>query len=197
MAVIRTATLLATLLLMSLSTVAAADASSLELQTVLASTTVTPPARVGFHEQRHNPLLEVPLVLTGYLEYLEAGVLRKAIETPFQEALLVNTDHIVIERQGETRKLSLNKSRSLKTILGAIEAILAGEADKLAAVFDYELSGTAGSWSVKLTPISRRIARQLTSLQVYGDDESVTSIRVDLKDGEWHQMDILRDDPEQ
>jgi hypothetical protein len=142
-------------------------------------------------------LLEVPLVLTGYLEYLEAGVLRKAIETPFQEALLVNTDHIVIERQGETRKLSLNKSRSLKTILGAIEAILAGEADKLAAVFDYELSGTAGSWSVKLTPISRRIARQLTSLQVYGDDESVTSIRVDLKDGEWHQMDILRDDPEQ
>ena len=137
-------------------------------------------------------MLAEPLVLTGHLEYLELGVLRKVIETPFQEAFQVDAQHIIIERDGQTRKLSLNKSRSLRTILGAIEAILAGEADRLESDFDYELSGTVDSWTVRLTPISQRIAKQLESLHVSGDGESATGIRVDLAGGEWHQMEISR-----
>ena len=170
----------------------ATDLPSLDLRTVLANTTVTPPGRVTFREERHNPMLAEPLVLTGHLEYLELGVLRKVIETPFQEAFQVDAQHIIIERDGQTRKLSLNKSRSLRTILGAIEAILAGEADRLESDFDYELSGTVDSWTVRLTPISQRIAKQLESLQVSGDGESATGIRVDLAGGEWHQMEISR-----
>lgn len=167
---------------------------SLELAAVLENTTVTPPDRVGFREERHNSMLKEPLVLTGHLEYLRAGVLRKVIETPFEEAFLIESDLVVIERDGETRELPLKRSRSLSTILSAIEAILSGEADKLVSVFDYELSGTNDAWSVQLTPISRRMGKQLTSLQVDGDDESVTSIRIELKNGEWHLMDILRND---
>lgn len=172
--------------------VLAADLPSLDLRTVLANTTVTPPGRVTFREERHNPMLAEPLVLTGHLEYLELGVLRKVIETPFQEAFQVDAQHIIIERDGQSRKLSLNRSRSLRTILGAIEAILAGEADRLESDFDYELSGTVDSWTVRLTPISQRIAKQLESLQVSGDGESATGIRVDLAGGEWHQMEISR-----
>ena len=172
--------------------VLAADLPSLDLRTVLANTTVTPPGRVAFREERHNPMLAEPLVLTGHLEYLELGVLRKVIETPFQEAFQVDAQHIIIERDGQTRKLSLNKSRSLRTILGAIEAILAGEADRLESDFDYELSGTVDSWTVRLTPISQRIAKQLESLQINGDGESATGIRVDLAGGEWHRMEISR-----
>jgi hypothetical protein len=181
----------------TLSSSNAADAAALELRDVLARTIVTPPARVAFLEERHNPLFETPMILSGYLEYLEAGVLRKVILAPDEQSLLIQADHVVIERDGEIRTLSLNKSGALKTMLGAIEAILAGEADKLEAVFDYELSGSADSWSMRLTPISRRIARQLTSLQVDGDGESATAIRFDLKGGEWHQMAIIRDATEQ
>ena len=189
--------LLVTSPLTVLPAMVAADTRPLDLQAVLARTTVTPPARVGFYEERHNPMLDAPLVLTGYIEYLEAGVLRKIIKTPFEEAFLIAADHITIERDGESHILSLNKSRSLQTILAAIEAILAGEAGKLEAVFSYELSGTSNSWTVLLTPISSKISKRLTSLQVDGDDRSATRIRVDLKDGEWHRMDILRDDPKQ
>ena len=188
--------LLALLSLAALSLSQAADVAPLELRDVLSRTIVIPPARVDFHEERHNPMLEAPLELTGYLEYIEVGVLRKVVLTPVEQAFLIQTDHVVIERDGQTRTLSLNKSRALKTILGAIEAILAGEADKLESVFHYELSGTTDSWSVQLTPASRRIAKQLTSLQVTGDDESAMSIRFDLSDGEWHQLNILRDEPE-
>lgn len=189
--------LLALLSLAALSSSRAADVAPLELRDVLSRTTVIPPARVAFHEERHNPMLETPLELTGYLEYLEAGVMRKVVQTPDEQTFLIQEDHVIVERDGESRKLSLNKSRALKTILGAIEAILSGEADKLESVFHYELSGTIDSWSVQLTPASRRIAKQLTSLQVTGDDESAMSIRFDLSDGEWHQLNILRDEPEQ
>ncbi len=184
----------APLFLLVVTICAAPPAWSMELQAVLDGTTVSPPARVGFREERHNQLFREPMILTGYLEYLQAGTLRKVIEAPFEEAFLIEADQVVIERDGTTRKLPLRKVRALQTILGAIEAILSGDAAKLESVFDVELDGTRESWSVQLAPTSRRIAKRLTGLQVVGDDRSVTSIRIDLKDGEWHQMEFLRDD---
>lgn len=163
----------------------------LDLDTVLRNIAVVPPARVGFREERHNPLLKEPMVLTGYLEYLEAGRLRKVIETPFEEAFLIDADQIQIERNGKTQKLPLRKTRFLKTMLGGIEAILAGQADYLTAVFRYELSGTPDSWSLRLEPLSTTAARHLTGLRVTGDDITITSIRIELSDGEWHVMDIM------
>jgi hypothetical protein len=170
---------------------------ALELELVLDRAAVTPPSRVGFREERHNPMLQDPMVLTGYLEYLSAGVLHKVIQTPFEETLLVDPDHITIERDGEIRRLSVNRSRSLKMVLGAIEAILSGDSEKLEAIFRYELIGSETMWSVRLTPISRRIARQLESLQVTGNDQALSSIRIDLADGEWQLIHILPGDSEQ
>jgi len=177
-----------------LSAVDASETTTFNLQLVLMQSAVTPPARVDFHEERHNALLQAPLVLTGYLEYLGAGVLRKVVETPFEEAFLVDAEKILIERDGETRTLSLGKSRSLRTILDVIKAILGGDAHTIESIFDYELAGTAESWSVRLTPRSKRISRQLTRVLVSGDLESVKGMRIDLQDGEWHQMDILQGD---
>lgn len=134
------------------------------------------------------------MVLTGYLEYLEAGWLRKVVESPFEEAFLIGPNQIEVERNGETRKVALNKSKTLRTMLGGIEAILAGQTSKLEAVFRYELSGTEGAWSLQLVPLSRKISKHLTSLQVVGNDRSVTSIRFELKGEEWHLMEILNTD---
>lgn len=162
----------------------------LSIETVLDRTTITPPSRVAFREVRHNRMLKDELVMTGYLEYLEVGSLRKVVETPFEEAYLIRSDRIEIDRQGVTKTLSLRKSRALRTMLGGIEAILAGETEQIASVFEYELSGVEEAWSLQLLPRSKRIAKQVTSLTVTGDRDSVTAIRFDLKDGEWHNMEI-------
>lgn len=142
-------------------------------------------------------MLKEPLVLAGYLEYLDEGVLRKVIESPTQQAFLIRADQVIIERDNETRTLSLNKSRALKAILGAIEAILAGQPQKLESAFNHELSGTDDAWSVRLTPNSRRMSKHLTSLQIDGDRAAATSIRFDLKDGEWHRIIMMHDEPKQ
>ena len=164
---------------------------SLELQKVLQNTAVTPPARVGFQEERHNSMLKEPIKLTGYLEYLRPGQLRKVIETPFEQAVLITEDYIEIDQDGKTRRLSLSKSKSIRAMLGGIEAILAGQTDKLASLFRYELSGTEDSWSLRLEPKSKRMSAHLTAMLVKGNERAPTSIRIDLKEDEWSLMEIL------
>jgi hypothetical protein len=168
-----------------------------DLESVLQGTRIAPPARVRFREERHNQLLKEALILTGYLEYLEKGQLRKVVESPFQETLLISGDKIEIVRDGETRTLSAKHSRSLRTMLAGIEAILAGQEHQLLAAFSPELTGTTDAWSLALRPRSNRIAKQLVGLQVGGDADAVRSIRIDLSEDEWHRMEIIPEDTEQ
>jgi len=183
---------LSRLLVICLLLCAPAYAQSPDLKTVFKNVAVTAPAKVAFREERHNSMLKESIVLTGYLEYLKPGHLRKVIETPFKESFLIADDQIEINRDGKVRKLSLSRSKPLRALLGGIEAILAGQADKLDAMFNYELTGTSCSWTLRLEPKSSKISSNLTSMLVKGDEEVVSSIRVDTNEGEWSLMDILR-----
>lgn len=166
-------------------------AYALDLRTILENSAVTAPSRVDFREERHNPMLKEPIVLTGYLEYLKPGYLRKVIETPVKESFLVTNDYIEINRDGKIRRLPLSKSKSIRAMLGGIEAILAGQPDKLESMFHSDLSGTSCSWVLSLKPRSKRIASHLTGMLVKGDDKVLLSIRTDMKNNEWSLMEIL------
>ena len=169
---------------------------SADLATILARTAVEPPARIGFREERHNPMFKEPMVLAGRLEYLDSGVLRKVVEMPFAEDILVEDNRVVVTRDGKTRKLSLNRSRALKTILGAIEAVLAGNQDRLEESFRCELSESDNGWSLRMPPLAKAVAKRLSLLEVTGNEQAVTSIRISLPNDEWHLMQIGDDLPE-
>lgn len=170
--------------------VAASPARSADLASILASTAVQPPAAIGFSEERHNPMFKEPMVLAGRLEYLGTGVLRKVVETPFEEDILVQDNRVVVTRDGKTRKLSLNRSRALKTILGAIEAVLAGNQARLEESFQCDASGSADAWTLQMTPLAKSVAKRLSLIEVTGNDRAVTSIRISLPNDEWHLMQI-------
>jgi len=165
-------------------------ASGVELAAILANARVSPPARVGFLEQRHNPLFEGPLALTGYLEYPEPGVLRKVIEQPFREVFSIRAGEIEIESAGETQSLPGSARRALASVLGAIEALLSGNAAALESAFTVEITGTESDWSVELVPASRRVGRHLARLTVSGDATSLSRISIDFGDGEWHVTEL-------
>ena len=40
-------------------------AQALDLRAVMENTAVAPPAQVGFQEERHNPIFDEPMLLTG------------------------------------------------------------------------------------------------------------------------------------
>jgi hypothetical protein len=167
-------------------------AHALELGDVLERTRVSPPDRVSFRETRFNPLLKEPIELTGYLEYPKAGQLRKVVESPFQESMLVNGDTIERTREGRTRRLSLKNQKSIFTFLQSIESLLAGNTAMLEQLFELELSGTEESWRLRLTPISERLAKQLDHLTVRGGLETIDEIRFDMPNGEWQQLEIIQ-----
>lgn len=171
--------------------------NALELAGVLSASRVTPPARVAFSEERINPMFDEPFVLTGYVEYLGPGTMRKVIETPFSEKFLIDNGEIVIESDGENRRLSARRSKALTTLLGAIEAILSGNEEPLLSVFDCEVTGSASDWRIELTPKARRLARHLAGVTVLGDQDAVAVIRTDLEGGETHVMRLLNDTPPQ
>lgn len=173
--------------------ITASNTWALDLKTVLDNSGVTPPAKVDFREQRHNPMLKEPLLLTGYLEYIKPGHLGKVMETPFKEAFVVEDGKIEILQNGKTRRLSLNRSKPLKAMLDGIEAVLAGNAERLNETFDYELSGSESDWTLRLVPKSKRIAAHLSVMTVKGTDKAATSIRTDQGADEWSQMDIIAD----
>ncbi|MDJ0905754.1 MAG: hypothetical protein QNI96_07025 [Woeseiaceae bacterium] len=187
--ILSTRALLATLV----TFVACAPAWPADLQSILAGAAVQPPAEIGFREERNNPMFKEPMVLAGRLEYLDAGVLRKVVEAPFEEDILVADDRVIVTRDGKTRKLSLNRSRALKTILGAIEAVLAGDQAQLEAAFRCDVSGSADAWSLQMTPLAKAVARRLSSIEVTGNEQAVTGIRISLPNDEWHQMQIGND----
>jgi len=173
------------------------DARALELQEVLRSTAVEPPARVRFREERHNPLLENPLILTGYLEYLGPAQMRKVIETPFKEAFLIDSAHIEVEREGQVQRIPLRQARSLQSMLAGIEAVLAGNESRIERDFRYELGGEKEAWSMRLEPLSRRAARNLSSILVHGNASNVQTIRINLGNGEWQLIELLKDGGDQ
>lgn len=169
----------------------AAAAWAADIEAVLKNVAVSPPARVEFIEQRSNPLLENPMELTGYLEYLAPGKMRKVIQSPFNESYLVDDDYVAVERDGNVRKLSTHSARSLQSMLSGLEAILSGDRGMLEKDFEYELQGCIQRWTLIMQPRSKKVSRRLSGLVVGGDGERVNSIRVNLPGDEWHSMKLL------
>lgn len=175
------------------SAVAATDEEAISLAEILGATAIDPPQSVRFREERHNPMLKEPMVLTGTLEYLERGTLRKKVETPFMESYLVEPGQISVERESGTEIIRGNRGKFISGFLGGIESVLAGDAATLEASFQVNLDGTRDSWTLVLTPRSKRLAKHLQNLEVTGGCDTVEHIRVQL-DEEFHVMELLHDD---
>ena len=171
-------------------------AFALELGDVMDQVRVEPPSRVAFREERFNPLLQDPLVLTGFLEYPEPGHLVKLVETPFHESMEVDGDEVEISRDGKKRRLSLKNRKPMLIMLQSIESILSGRADALAEHFETALTGCADDWQLQLVPRSKRLARHLQGMTVKGDGKSVASILFQMDNGDWQRLEILPPSPE-
>jgi len=169
----------------------AADCQELDLGTLLEASAISPPGSIRFREERHSPLFREPLVLTGTFEYLEPGVLRKAVDAPFQESYLVEAGVITIESGDETRVLPARQTQLIETFLSGIEALLSGDATRLEQNFDHCLKGSLYEWTLELQPRSRRLAKYLQGMRVRGSDGTIADFRVDLGEGEWQLVELL------
>ena len=186
---------LTVLALVLMPLMAMADFETPDIVRIAQATAIDPPGSVRFREERHNPMFSEPLVLTGSLEYLGPGVIRKNIESPFQESYLIEPGQVTVVKNNREEVLPTRQGKMISAMLGGIEALLAGDHDSIEEAFEIDLSGTMASWILDLTPRSKRLRKYINSIEIAGNEISFQTLRIDLDDEEWHLMQIIHPQP--
>lgn len=136
---------------------------------LLAALQQPPPSRSAYYERRESPLLEGALEFEGELERPSAGVLVKRIDAPYRETARIEGEEVVVERDDRpARRFSLRRAPELRALTAGIEAVLGGDLALLQRHFTLAIEGSASAWTLRLTPLDRRLARKVEHLHFRG-----------------------------
>lgn len=127
------------------------------------------PASLPFTELRFSQLLDVPIVVSGELEYDADGSLVRRVETPYKERTVLRGENVTIEREGhKPRRFSLNRVPELRGLIASFAALLANDRTTLDQYFSVLVSGTDDRWQIALTPRDDKLRSRLTSILIDG-----------------------------
>lgn len=150
---------------------------------------------IAFVEKRQNALLEVPLVLYGDVIFTADGALSKQIERPIQERVTITADDMELERDGRTRRVSLDKRTGVRVFYAGMRALLSGDVDELFELFDVAAEESDDRWSIRLVPKDEALRTFVEQLTISGQGGRVIGVHTVQPGGDWQQMsfDFTRD----
>lgn len=144
-----------------------------------------PPQSTAFVEYRFSHLLKRAAISTGTLEYREAGVWVRTVESPRLERAEIANDEVRLRRgQGEERKVSLTRAPQLRMLLGTLEALLEGRITGLGDEFEVTLTSRDSSWGLRFTPQDRSLLRKIARIDIFGKDNAPHCIEMAEPDGD-------------
>lgn len=131
----------------------------------------------NFTERKTLAILREPLVSSGMLRYRSPDYLQKQVVEPRPETYEVKAGHLFIEVPGEGRKeIDLDQYTTLRAIVEAIRATMAGDLNTLARYYRIEASGQAEGWTLRLEPRDEEMAHYITAILIGGRDVRVLAI---------------------
>jgi outer membrane lipoprotein-sorting protein len=152
-----------------------------------------------FTEVRKSATLEAPLTYRGILSYTAPDRLVRETESPIRERYLVEGDKLTLEfnRNGQrsVRELKLSDIPGLHGFLGALRAVLAGDATALERLFTVRVSGAPDAWGLKLTPRKGAGLDGIQEIRLRGAATDIHSIETLETSGDSSQLRLTRDVP--
>ena len=124
--------------------------------------------RARFRERQDLAVLDRPLVSTGELIYDAPGRLEERVLTPRRETLIAQGDRLSVERDGRRRVFELSRATGFAALIGSLRATLAGDDAALRRDFAVEFHGDLARWTLRLTPRSAALARQIARIRIDG-----------------------------
>ena len=109
-----------------------------------------------FTEQRFVHGLEGPLDARGTLSFEAPDKLVRRTLSPRVETMAVEGNTLTLSRGGRNRTLTLDSMPELLGLVEAMRGTLTGDGTTLQRYFRSAVSGSAGSWTLDLTPIDSR-----------------------------------------
>ncbi len=179
--------LIATLVLAS---VAAAAHAAFNLDQLMGDLARHKGGRAKFVEKRYLAVLDRPLVATGEMTYTPPDRLEKRTLTPKPETLLLDKDQVSIEREKRKLSISLASRPEALAFVDSIRNTLAGNREALEKNYTLQLTGSADSWVLTLSPTAQQIAALLQRITVSGSKDQIHSIEYLLADGDRSELTI-------
>lgn len=144
-----------------------------------------PPQTTPFVEYRFSRLLKRPTISSGTLEYREAGVWIRAVESPRRERAEIADDEIRLQRaDGTDRRVSLARAPQLRMLLDILGALLEGRLTRVRDDFEVSLTSADEAWGLRLAPRDSTLARRVTRIDVFGTGDTPACIEMLEPDGD-------------
>jgi hypothetical protein len=127
-----------------------------------------------FTEIRELALLQQDLTSTGSLSFQRPDSLVKQFDPPEGLRYEITAKRLLIRRRdGSEEIIRLDNAPQLLAYVAAMQAVLAGDLERLASYFELHLEGTREAWQLRLTPKEPGLARQVNRVEITGADDTV------------------------
>lgn len=145
-------------------------------------------AQARFVEKKFIAILDQPVESSGELFYTAPDRLEKRTLKPRPETMVIQGDHLQIERGRQTIRLQLQEYPELAAFIDSIRGTLAGDRQALERSYQLSLEGAAPSWTLQLLPVNSKMKQVVALIRMTGVRDEIRSIDVTQVDGDRSLM---------
>jgi hypothetical protein len=144
----------------------------------------------NFTEEKTLSVMQQPLKSSGVLIYDAPDHLEQRTLLPRPQSVVLDHGMLSMHIGTRTRTLRLSDYPQLAPLIDSIRATLAGERATLERVFEVTFTGTVDHWQLHLVPRDPQISATLQQIDLEGQRDAVSEVRVAQRDGDRALMHI-------
>ncbi len=153
-------------------------------------------SRARYSEVKRVAMLQKPLRLSGTLFYERPARIERHQTQPFDEVIRVDGDRLSVEREGKTRRISLQNAPLVAALVESLRATLAGDGAELERLYSVRVEGTRQRWTLALTPREVEIAGVVKTIAIAGSGSRIARMEILEPGGDGSVMTIHQESHE-
>jgi hypothetical protein len=162
-----------------------AEASSWTVERLMHSLASVEQRQVRFSEIRELTLLQQALTSEGSLSFQRPDNLIKQFDPPNGLRYEIDANRLLINKSdGREEIIRLDNAPQLQAYVAALQAVLAGNLQRLQTYFELHLDGDPDSWQLTLLPKQPGLARQIVQIEITGAHSDIDRFVVSEQGGD-------------
>ena len=179
-------------LLLGAGWVAASHAAGWDIDQLMDSLAQVRSGHASFVEKKSIAMLDQPIESSGELFYTAPDRLEKRTIEPKPETMVVDGNHLLIDRGAQKYHLQLQDYPELAAFIASVRGTLAGDRKALERSYDLSLEGSVQNWTLQLVPVSAKMKQVVARIRIAGVGDEIRSIDITQADGDSSQMRIQK-----
>ncbi|MDA8329500.1 MAG: outer-membrane lipoprotein carrier protein LolA [Betaproteobacteria bacterium] len=181
---------MAIVLLLGAGRVTASRAATWDIDQLMHGLAQVPSGHASFVEKKFIAMLDQPVESSGELFYTAPDRLEKRTVKPKPETMVVDGDHLLVERGTQKYHLQLEEYPELAAFIDSVRGTLSGDRKALERSYELSLEGSVQNWTLQLVPINVKMKQVVTRIRITGVHDEVQRIDITQADGDSSQMRI-------